>query len=164
MWGTPAQTRQSLACHAIKIKTTFTHRLGAFCESPGQSYNGQSCEADHSTCGGTVQDCHGRFVDYTRVLSRFNSFTSLHSGPGFRISDFESNRIIGEKQFEGAQKIMNGALSTVHGTVKSVHTYVSMANHSFVLPNGTTVSTCPPAMGRVFLCPYLRWRELIILE
>ncbi|KAF8959977.1 Neutral/alkaline nonlysosomal ceramidase [Flammula alnicola] len=110
------------------VGDTSPNTLGAFCESPGQPFDGQPCEADHSTCGGTVQNCHGR-------------------GPGFLISDFESNRIIGEAQFQGAQTIMNGALSAVHGTVKSVHVYMTMANHSFALPNGTTVSTCPAAMG-----------------
>ncbi|KAF8181831.1 Neutral/alkaline nonlysosomal ceramidase [Pholiota molesta] len=113
------------------VGDTSPNTLGAFCESPGQPYDGQSCDADHSTCGGTVEDCHGR-------------------GPGFQISDFESNRIIGQLQFEGAQTVMNGPLTAVHGTVKSVHTYVTMANHSFTLPNGTTVSTCPAAMGFSF--------------
>ncbi|KAH9485768.1 Neutral ceramidase 2 [Psilocybe cubensis] len=71
-------------------------------------------------------------------------------GPGFRTSDFESNRLIGQAQFLGAQTVMNGPLSPVHGTVKSVHVYMAMANHSFTLPNGTTVSTCPAAMGFAF--------------
>lgn len=48
------------------------------------------------------------------------------SGPGFRISDFESNRIIGTAQFQGAQTIMNGPLSSVSGTVKSVHINMNM--------------------------------------
>jgi neutral ceramidase len=113
------------------VGDTSPNTLGAFCESPGQSYDGEPCEADHSTCGGTVEDCHGR-------------------GPGFRISDFESNRLIGEAQFLGAQTVMNGSMSAVHGTVKSVHTYVTMANHTFTLLNGTTVSTCPAAMGFAF--------------
>jgi len=49
------------------------------------------------------------------------------SGPGFRISDFESNRIIGEAQFKGAQTIMNGNLSPVSGAVRSVHVNVNMS-------------------------------------
>jgi len=113
------------------VGDTSPNTLGAFCESPGQPYNGQPCETEHSTCGGKVQECHGR-------------------GPGYLVSDFESNRLIGEAQFLGAQKIMSGTLSPVHGTVKSVHAYVTMANHSFTLPNGTTVSTCPAAMGYGF--------------
>ncbi|KNZ72253.1 Neutral ceramidase [Termitomyces sp. J132] len=113
------------------VGDTSPNTLGAFCESPGKAYDGLPCDADHSTCGGTVQDCHGR-------------------GPGFRISDFESNRIIGEKQFEAARTVMNGARSPVNGTVRSVHIYVDMSTHSFTLPNGTTVSTCPAAMGFSF--------------
>ncbi|KAF9047592.1 ceramidase [Panaeolus papilionaceus] len=110
------------------VGDTSPNTLGAFCESPGKEYDGQLCDPDHSTCGGTVQECHGR-------------------GPGFRISDFESNRIIGETQFRGAHKIMNGPLSPVQGAVRSAHVYVQMASHSFPLPNGTTVSTCPAALG-----------------
>ena len=48
------------------------------------------------------------------------------SGPGFRVSDFESNRIIGEKQFEGARTIMEGTLAPVSGAVRSVHVYMNM--------------------------------------
>ena len=47
-------------------------------------------------------------------------------GPGFRISDFESNRIIGQLQFEGARTIMNRDLAPVNGSVRSVHTYLNM--------------------------------------
>lgn len=50
-----------------------------------------------------------------------------YRGPGFRISDFESNRIIGEAQFLGAQKVMDGPLSPVQGRVKSAHAYVTMS-------------------------------------
>ena len=39
-----------------------TVSLGAYCESPGKSYDGQHCEYEHATCGGYVQDCHGRSV------------------------------------------------------------------------------------------------------
>ncbi|KAK0479399.1 Neutral/alkaline nonlysosomal ceramidase [Armillaria luteobubalina] len=113
------------------VGDTSPNTLGAFCESPGKDYDGLPCDFDHSTCGGTVQDCHGR-------------------GPGFRVSDFESNRIIGEKQFEGARTIMEGSLAPVSGAVRSVHVYMNMANHTFTLPNGTTVQTCPAAMGFSF--------------
>ncbi|KAG7441035.1 Neutral/alkaline nonlysosomal ceramidase [Guyanagaster necrorhizus] len=114
------------------VGDTSPNTLGAFCESPGEDYDGLPCDFDHSTCGGTVEDCHGR-------------------GPGFRVSDFESNRIIGEKQFEGALTIMDGGtLAPVSGSVRSVHVYMDMANHTFTLPNGTTVQTCPAAMGFSF--------------
>ncbi|KAF9461830.1 Neutral/alkaline nonlysosomal ceramidase [Collybia nuda] len=113
------------------VGDTSPNTLGAFCESPGKDYDGMACESNHSTCGGTVEDCHGR-------------------GPGFRISDFESNRIIGDLQFKGAQKVMNGVMKAVNGAVKSVHVYLNMATHSFNLPNGIQVSTCPAAMGFSF--------------
>jgi len=105
--------------------------LGAFCESPGKPYDGQPCEFETSTCGGTAQDCHGR-------------------GPGFRISDFESNRIIAQLQVDGAHTLMNDNLAPVTGAVRSVHTYVDMSSYSFTLPNGTTVQTCPAALGFSF--------------
>lgn len=113
------------------VGDTSPNTLGPVCQSPGKEWDGQPCDPDHSTCGGTVQDCRGR-------------------GPGFRVSDFESNRIIGDIQFRGAQKIMNGPLSAVSGTVRSIHVYLEMATHGFALPNGTLVSTCPAALGYGF--------------
>ncbi|KAA1470483.1 Neutral/alkaline nonlysosomal ceramidase [Dentipellis sp. KUC8613] len=113
------------------VGDTSPNTLGAFCESPGQPYDGQACDFNSSTCGGTAEDCHGR-------------------GPGFRTSDFESNRIIAQYQVDGAKTLMSGSLAPVSGAVKSVHTYLNMSFHSFTLPNGTTVQTCPPAMGFSF--------------
>lgn len=107
--------------------------LGAFCESPGKSWDGQPCSFDSSTCGGSVQDCHGR-------------------GPGFRVSDFESNYLIGSYQFEGAKKIMEQqSLTAISGPVRAVHVNVDMSQYSFTLANGTTVTTCSPAMGESIL-------------
>lgn len=50
----------------------------------------------------------------------------LPRGPGFRISDFESNRIIAQLQVDGAHSLMNGQLAPVTGAVRSVHTYLNM--------------------------------------
>ncbi|KAI0042653.1 Neutral/alkaline nonlysosomal ceramidase [Auriscalpium vulgare] len=113
------------------VGDTSPNTLGAFCESPGKAYDGQPCDFNSSTCGGTAQDCHGR-------------------GPGFRTSDFESNRIIAQLQVDGAQTLMGQTLAPVSGAVRSVHTYLNMSFHSFTLPNGTTVQTCPPALGFSF--------------
>lgn len=114
------------------VGDTTPNTLGAFCESPGKPWDGQPCEYKTSTCGNVTQGCHGR-------------------GPGFRISDFESNRIIGENQFLGAKKLMDGnSLASIKGAVRSLHTYVNMSSYSFPLANGTTVHTCPPAMGYSF--------------
>ncbi|KAB5592796.1 hypothetical protein CTheo_3780 [Ceratobasidium theobromae] len=114
------------------VGDTTPNTLGAFCESPGKPWDGQPCEYKKSTCGNVTQGCHGR-------------------GPGFHISDFESNRIIGENQYLGAKKLMNdNGLVSVKGSVRSLHTYVNMSNYTFPLANGTTVHTCPPAMGYSF--------------
>ncbi|KAF8829653.1 hypothetical protein HHX47_DHR3000992 [Lentinula edodes] len=72
------------------VGDTSPNTLGAFCESPGESYDGMVCDFNHSTCGGTVEDCHGR-------------------GPGFRISDFASNEIIAQYQVDGAQTVMEAS-------------------------------------------------------
>ncbi|KAI0364819.1 Neutral/alkaline nonlysosomal ceramidase [Pilatotrama ljubarskyi] len=113
------------------VGDTSPNTLGAFCESPGQPWDGQPCDFDHSTCGNRTEDCHGR-------------------GPGFRISDFESNRIIAQHQVDGAKTLMSQPLTEVTGPVKWVHTYMNMSFRQFTLPNGTTVQTCPPAMGFSF--------------
>ncbi|KAF7324309.1 Neutral/alkaline nonlysosomal ceramidase [Mycena venus] len=115
------------------VGDTSPNILGAFCESPGQPYDGQPCQANTSTCGGTVEDCHGR-------------------GPGFRLDSFgfHSNEMIAQVQVDAAKSLMSKSLAPVTGTVRSVHINLNMANHSFVLPNGTTVNTCPAAMGFSF--------------
>lgn len=89
------------------VGDTSPNTLGAFCESPGKDYDGQLCTFNSSTCGGFAQDCHGR-------------------GPGFRTSDFESARIIGQYQYEGAKTIMGKSLASVSGPVKAVHVFVNM--------------------------------------
>ncbi|GJJ09910.1 hypothetical protein Clacol_004134 [Clathrus columnatus] len=84
----------------------------------------------HSTLQ-LAEDCHGR-------------------GPGFRVSDFYSNYLIGLAQYEGAQTVMNGQRTPVSGSVRSVHQFVNMANYTFALSNGTEVTTCPAALGFSF--------------
>ncbi|KAI0333228.1 Neutral/alkaline nonlysosomal ceramidase [Cubamyces sp. BRFM 1775] len=113
------------------VGDTSPNTLGAFCESPGQPWDGQACDFDHSTCGNKTEDCHGR-------------------GPGFRISDYESNKIIAQYQVDGAKTLMGQQLTPITGPVKWVHTYMNMSFRSFTLPNGTSVQTCPPAMGYSF--------------
>ncbi|KAH8926210.1 Neutral/alkaline nonlysosomal ceramidase [Atractiella rhizophila] len=105
---------------------------GAFCFAPGKSYDGQPCTFEYSLCGNKSQECHG-------------------IGPAFPKSDFDSNTLIGQYQFEGAQRIMqSGVLTTVTGSVRSVHSFISMDNYTFTLANGTTARTCKPAMGYSF--------------
>ncbi|KAF8120532.1 Neutral/alkaline nonlysosomal ceramidase [Boletus edulis] len=133
------------------VGDTSPNTIGAFCESPGQPYDGQLCEYEHATCGGYVEDCHGR-------------------GPGFRISDFVSNFLIGNAQFEAARQVMESSapnviltspdttietsnttsLTGVKGSVRNVHVYMNMMNYTFTLANGTIASTCPAALGFSF--------------
>ncbi|KAJ6615452.1 Neutral/alkaline nonlysosomal ceramidase [Mycena sp. CBHHK59/15] len=105
------------------VGDTSPNTLGAFCESPGMPYDGMPCQANTSTCGGTVEDCHGR-------------------GPGFRLDSlgFHSNQMIAQVQVDAAKQLMGS-------TSRPVHVYLDMANHTFTLPNGTTAQTCPAAMG-----------------
>ncbi|KAJ7174628.1 Neutral/alkaline nonlysosomal ceramidase [Mycena filopes] len=115
------------------VGDTSPNTLGAFCESPGQPYDGQPCQANTSTCGGTVEQCHGR-------------------GPGFRLdaSGFHSNQMIAQIQVDAAKGLMGSTLAPIKGSVRSVHVYLDMANHTFTLPNGTLAKTCPAAMGFSF--------------
>ncbi|PCH35497.1 hypothetical protein WOLCODRAFT_80219, partial [Wolfiporia cocos MD-104 SS10] len=113
------------------VGDTSPNTLGAVCESPGKPWDGQACDFEHSTCGNRTEDCRGR-------------------GPGFRISDFESNRIIAQRQVDGARALMEQTLPPVHGPVRSVHEYLNMAYRSFALANGTIVQTCPSALGYSF--------------
>ncbi|CAE6393441.1 unnamed protein product [Rhizoctonia solani] len=89
------------------VGDTSPNTLGPYCESPGQPWDGEPCEYQRSTCGNRTQDCHGR-------------------GPGFRVSDFESNLIIGTNQFNGAKALMGGTLPSVSGAVRSLHSYVEL--------------------------------------
>ncbi|KAF7317824.1 hypothetical protein MKEN_00870300 [Mycena kentingensis (nom. inval.)] len=118
------------------VGDTSPNTLGAFCESPGKPYNGLPCVANSSTCGERAQECHGR-------------------GPAFTADafGFASSTEIGRRQAEGVRSVFRTAgagMKPVKGAVRSVHAYVDMAQHEFVLPNGTTVRTCPAALGYSF--------------
>ncbi|CCM06034.1 uncharacterized protein FIBRA_08280 [Fibroporia radiculosa] len=113
------------------VGDTSPNTLGAVCESPGNPWDGQVCDFEHSTCGNRTEDCRGR-------------------GPGFRISDYESNLIIAQRQVDGAKELMEQELASVSGPVRWAHRYLDMNFHRFELPNGTVVQTCPPALGYSF--------------
>ncbi|KZV99360.1 Neutral/alkaline nonlysosomal ceramidase [Exidia glandulosa HHB12029] len=128
----PGNTTYVAGFAQANVGDTSPNVLGAFCESPGEAWDGQPCDFRTSTCGNRTEDCHGR-------------------GPGYLISDFESNRIIGDRQFQGAKKLVTQTkLAPVQGVVRSIHQYVDMTNYTFALANGTTVHTCPAAMGFSF--------------
>ncbi|CAN0926400.1 Neutral ceramidase 2 [Linum grandiflorum] len=100
--------------------------LGAFCTDTGLP-----CDFNHSTCNGKNQLCYGR-------------------GPGYP-DEFESTRVIGERQFRKAVELFNGAKEQLKGKIDYRHEYVDMSNLEVAMGNdGEVVKTCPAAMGFAF--------------
>ena len=62
--ATPALTREHppSLCSCARLTFPSYSSLGAYCESPGEEWDGQPCEFEHSTCGNKTEDCHGRCV------------------------------------------------------------------------------------------------------
>ncbi|KAF3276186.1 hypothetical protein TWF970_006470 [Orbilia oligospora] len=117
------------------VGDTTPNTEGAYCENPENE--GQLCTFDKSTCGGKSQPCHGR-------------------GPLFRVKDNGASSCyeIGRRQAQGALDLYNSLDKTgtpIKGSsVKSFHTFVDFSKYSFQHPNGTTVRTCPAALGYSF--------------
>jgi neutral ceramidase len=113
------------------VGDTTPNVLGAYCEDG----TGNQCRLNDSTCGGKSQACHGR-------------------GPYFGLNDggAKSCYEIGKRQFQGARSIYDDSTSfkSISGKVRSFHTFVDFSNYTFTLRNGTTVHTCPAAMGNSF--------------
>ncbi|KAJ7435456.1 Neutral/alkaline nonlysosomal ceramidase [Mycena galericulata] len=125
------------------VGDTSPNTLGAFCESPGKPYDNQPCVANTSTCGGRVEQCHGRGPAYAEPAGEW--------GGGVDGAGFKSNWVVGTRQVEGVRGVLGATgLTKVAGSVRSVHVFVDMAKHEFVLKNGTRVGTCPAAMGFSF--------------
>lgn len=103
--------------------------LGAFCID-----SGLPCDFNHSTCGGKNEMCYGR-------------------GPGYP-DEFESTRIIGERQFRKAVDLFNKASEKLEGKIDYRHSYLDFSQLEVAIPkqNGgsETVKTCPAAMGFAF--------------
>ncbi|KAH8671258.1 Neutral/alkaline nonlysosomal ceramidase [Xylariales sp. PMI_506] len=115
------------------VGDTSPNVLGAWCEDG----SGQMCSFENSTCSdGRSHFCHAR-------------------GPFFMANDEGTSSCfeIGSRQFQAARSLYDqpDKLSPVHGLwVKSFHTFHNMSNHTFELPNGTEVKTCPAALGYSF--------------
>ncbi|CAG8666358.1 3558_t:CDS:2, partial [Paraglomus occultum] len=99
--------------------------LGAFCEDTGEP-----CDYQTSTCNGKNELCQGR-------------------GPGWLTSDFESTRLIGERQAQKAMELLDSATTPVIGSVDYRHQFINMPEYSFKL-NGENVTLCKAAMGYSF--------------
>ncbi|KAL8140976.1 hypothetical protein V2J09_006997 [Rumex salicifolius] len=76
--------------------------LGAFCTDTGLP-----CDFNRSTCGGKNELCYGR-------------------GPGYP-DEFESTRIIGQRQFKKAVELFNTATEKIKGKVDYRHAYVDFS-------------------------------------
>ncbi|CAN8316998.1 unnamed protein product [Cochlearia groenlandica] len=100
--------------------------LGTFCIDTGLP-----CDFNHSTCNGKNELCYGR-------------------GPGYP-DEFESTRIIGEKQFKMAAGLFNKATEKLQGKIGYQHAYIDFSNLEVTVPKAgggsETVKTCPAAMG-----------------
>ncbi|XP_058215615.1 neutral ceramidase 1 [Rhododendron vialii] len=103
--------------------------LGAFCLDTGVP-----CDFNHSTCNGKNELCYGR-------------------GPGYP-DEFESTRIIGERQFKKAVQLFNAASEQLKGKVSYKHEHVNFSNLEVTIPKEgggyEKVKTCPAAMGFAF--------------
>ncbi|CAO2204067.1 unnamed protein product [Urochloa humidicola] len=103
--------------------------LGAFCTDTGLP-----CDFNHSTCNGQNELCYGR-------------------GPGYP-DEFESTRIIGNRQFLKAVDLFNSASEEIQGKVDYRHTYLDFSQLKVNVPTSTggqqVVQTCPAAMGFAF--------------
>ncbi|XP_057727007.1 neutral ceramidase 1-like [Arachis stenosperma] len=102
--------------------------LGAFCIDTGLP-----CDFNHSTCGGKNELCYGQ-------------------GPGYP-DEFESTRIIGERQFRKAVELFNEAKDEIEGDVDYRHAYIDLSTLEVTIhKRGTSkvIRTCPAAMGFAF--------------
>ncbi|XP_047312584.1 neutral ceramidase 1-like [Impatiens glandulifera] len=100
--------------------------FGAFCIDTGFP-----CDFNHSTCDGKNELCYGR-------------------GPGYP-DEFESTRIIGERQFKKAASIFNSASEQLRGKIDYRHAYIDFSKLNVTISKkegvNDVVRTCPAAMG-----------------
>lgn len=115
------------------VGDTSPNVLGAWCEDDF----GGKCNLQDSTCGGRNEPCHGR-------------------GPYFRKKDEGASSCyeIGRRQFSAARKLFDSMPDVgipISGSgIRSLHTFQDLSHFSFRHPNGSTVSTCPAALGYSF--------------
>jgi len=92
---------------------------------------GLPCDFYHSTCNGRTENC-------------------VAFGPGTNGDIFESTKIIGDKQYTFAKKLMNDAVEELSGPVDFRHTFVNMPKLEVTLEDGSKTTLCGPAMGYAF--------------
>lgn len=123
------------------VGDTTPNVLGAYCDDG----SGDMCSFENSTCAdGKSQSCHGR-------------------GPLFANVDLgvTSCYEIGRRQYQGALDLYNSfdtqSTPIVGSSVKAYHFYNDMSYFEFQLANGTTVNTCPAALGQSFAAGTTDW-------
>ena len=115
------------------VGDTSPNVLGAYCEDG----SGEMCSFKKSLCGNKTQPCHGR-------------------GPFFREKDQGASSCyeIGRRQFAGAKALYDdmdkNSVRLGGSSVKSLHSFQDLSNFTFSHPNGSTVRTCPAALGYSF--------------
>lgn len=64
--------------------------------------------------------------------------------------EFESTRIIGERQFTKAVELFESASEQLKGKVRYQHKYIDFSKLSVQFSSQESVTTCPAAMGFAF--------------
>ncbi|RLM92607.1 hypothetical protein C2845_PM08G19420 [Panicum miliaceum] len=110
--------------------------LGAFCIDTGLP-----CDFNHSTCNGKNELCYGREDQGIRRPYKYPD-------------EFESTRIIGNRQFLKAVNLFNSASEEIQGKVDYRRTYLDFSQLEVNVPSSTggqqVMKTCPAAMGFAF--------------
>ncbi|KAK9986015.1 hypothetical protein SO802_030966 [Lithocarpus litseifolius] len=135
-----AKFKSNLPPKSMRVKVAYKKDLVAigvtelssfFCDSED---TGLPCDFDRSTCNGKNELCFGR-------------------GPGYP-DEFESTRIIGERQFKKAVELFDKASEQLKGKVDYRHAYLNFSSLEVSLPKvgggQEVVKTCPAAMGFSF--------------
>ncbi|CAH1435212.1 unnamed protein product [Lactuca virosa] len=96
---------------------------------------------------------HGTATSRTNsLISGDNKGTAARFMEDWYPDEFESTRIIGERQFRKATQLFESASEKLKGKVNYRHTYIDFSNLSVTVTaaNGSSVKTCPAAMGFAF--------------
>ncbi|KAI8053674.1 Neutral/alkaline nonlysosomal ceramidase [Gilbertella persicaria] len=97
-------------------------------------------------CTGTDIPCDG-----TRDLKCPNGSSCVGRGPGWKTSDLESNRIIGQNQAHRALELHHARSSTpLEGKVGFVQRYWDITKTIIIDQHGKYTRPCSPAMGYAF--------------
>ncbi|KAI8376985.1 Neutral/alkaline nonlysosomal ceramidase [Blakeslea trispora] len=98
-------------------------------------------------CTGTDIPCDG-----TRDYKCPNGSSCVGRGPGWKISDLESNRIIGQNQAYKALELHQNKSNSfeLEGKVDFVQRYWRVTNTKVLDQNGNLTQPCFPAMGYAF--------------